>query len=95
MKLFISHITGYVIVTLYSTGQFLKQSTEVNGDEMKVGDRRLTVKPYERLNGLVGDYQKCWSTDDYGMKFLDGTAEDYLVRNLFDSHFTYSHYLCN
>ena len=48
---------------------------------MKIGSRKLTVKPYERLNGLVDNYQKCWSTDDYGMKFLDGTAEDYLVKD--------------
>ena len=61
---------------------------------MKIGSRKLTVKPYERLNGLVDNYQKCWSTDDYGMKFLVGTAEDYLVRDLFDSDFTYSHYHC-
>ena len=66
-----------------------------DGIEMKVGGRKLTVKPYERLNGLMGNYQKCWSTDDNGMKFLDGTAEDYLVKELFDSDFTYSHYHCN
>ena len=80
---------------LCSTGQFLKQSTEVDGTEMKVGSRKLTVKPFERLNGLMGNYQKCWSTDDNGMKFLDGTAEDYLVKELFDSDFTYSYYHCN
>ena len=62
---------------------------------MEVRGREVTVKPFERLNGLVGDYQKCWSTDDYGMKFLDGTADDYLVKDLFDSDFTYSHYYCN
>ena len=79
----------------FCIGQFLKQSTEVNGRKMQIGDRKLSVKPYERLNGLMGNYQKCWSTDDYGMKFLDGTAEDYLVKDLFDSDFTYSHYHCN
>ena len=62
---------------------------------MEVRGRKLTVKPFERLNGLVGDYQKCWSTDDYGMKFLDGAADDYLVKDLFDYDFTYSHYYCN
>jgi len=67
----------------------------VDGTEMKVGSRRLTVKPFERLNGLLGQYQKCWSTDEYGMKFLDGTADDYLVKDLFDSDFTYSRYQCN
>jgi len=67
----------------------------VDGTEMKVGNRMLTVKPFERLNGLLGHYQKCWSTDEYGMKFLDGTADDYLVEDLFDSDFTYSRYQCN
>jgi len=67
----------------------------VDGTEMKVGGRMLTVKPFERLNGLLGRYQKCWSTDDYGMRFLDGTTDDYLVKDLFDSDFTYSYYQCN
>ena len=67
----------------------------MDGAQMGVRGREVTVKPFERLNGLVGDYQKCWSTDDNGMKFLDGTADDYLVKDLFDSDFTYSHYYCN
>lgn len=62
---------------------------------MSVGGRKLAVKPFERLNGLSGDYQKCWSTDEFGMKFLDGTGDDYLVKELFDSQFVYSNYLCN
>ena len=62
---------------------------------MEVGGRKLTVKPFERLNGLAGQYQKCWSTDDHGMKFLDGTADDYLIRDLFDSDFIYSRFHCN
>ena len=62
---------------------------------MEVGDRKLTVKSFERLNGLAGQYQKCWSTDDHGMKFLDGTADNYLVKDLFDSDFVYSHFYCN
>ena len=62
---------------------------------MEVCGRKLTVKPYERLNGLMGNYQKGRSTDNNGMKFLDDTAEDYLVKELFDSDFTYSRYHCN
>ena len=61
---------------------------------MEVGGRKLMVKPFERLNGLDGQYQKCWSTDDHGMKFLDGSADDYLVKDLFDSDFIYSRYHC-
>jgi len=82
-------------ITYFTVGQFLKQSTQVIDAQMKVGGKLLAVKPFERLNGLLGHYQKCWSTDNYGLKFLDGITNDYLVKDLFDSDFAYSHYHCN